>query len=429
MAKFNFLEKIKRNKKKTIIAAVVSIALIGGFFLFGGKGDIKSVVNLDTVESRDIEQVISLKSTVEGETNYDVSSLMNLEVTKILVAEGDKVNKGQVLAELDRANVNDEIISATKRLELSKLNLEDSLKTAQRQYDDAVRNLNESKRKFEINNELFIAEAISQEELKQYELAVAKDQALVDSFEASNGIVVANSAQRKAIEVEQQSLSILKKKLEDTYIKSTANGTVTRVNIKVGSLATDTENRKPMFIIEDLENLKMTVKASEYDINKIKVGQDVKVYADILGEDYVTGKVSKILPTGEQKDPNSSERIIPVEVKIDNMDDRLITGITARADIIINSVKAVPSIMADSVVVDSLSKESKVYIVNKEGKVESLKVTIGTEDNLYSEITSANLKIGDKIISSPGAEIMDGMEVSIEGNVNPDEEKTDKKQP
>jgi multidrug resistance efflux pump len=71
-----------------------------------------------------------------------------------------------------------------------------------------------------------------------------------------------------------------------------------------------------MFVVEDLQNLKMNVKISEYDISKIQVGQKVTITAEVLGDDSVQGIVSRISPTGEQKDTTSTEMVIPVQIDV-----------------------------------------------------------------------------------------------------------------
>ena len=116
-------------------------------------------------------------------------------------------------------------------------------------------------------------------------------------------------------------------------IKSPIAGTVTRVNVNIGRYANDTENNEPMFVVEDLQKLKMDVGISEYDISKIQVGQKVTITAEVLGNDSVEGIVSRISPTGEQKDAASKEMVIPVQIDINNEDSKLIAGVTAKAEI------------------------------------------------------------------------------------------------
>ena len=74
---------------------------------------------------------------------------------------------------------------------------------------------------------------------------------------------------------------------------------MTRVNARLGRNAADTENKQAMFVVENLDQLQMNVKISEYDINKIQLGQQVKITSQVLGDEPAQGVVSQISPSGE----------------------------------------------------------------------------------------------------------------------------------
>ena len=84
-------------------------------------------------------------------------------------------------------------------------------------------------------------------------------------------------------------------------MKSAIDGTVVRVNSKVGQFADKVEDDKPMFSIENLEELELEIKVSEYSIGRVKAGQKAVITADILDGASVEGEVVKISPTGEEK--------------------------------------------------------------------------------------------------------------------------------
>lgn len=52
------------------------------------------------------------------------------------------------------------------------------------------------------------------------------------------------------------------------------------------------------------------------DIDRVQVGQEVEISADVLGKETVQGVVERISPTGEAKSSTSSERVIPVYIKV-----------------------------------------------------------------------------------------------------------------
>ena len=100
-----------------------------------------------------------------------------------------------------------------------------------------------------------------------------------------------------------------RQQLENAEIKSPIDGTVVRVNTKVGRFADTTENDVPLFVIENLDVLEMKINVSEYSIGQIKKGQEAVITADILNGREVKGVVTDISPTGEEKGGGSTERV------------------------------------------------------------------------------------------------------------------------
>ena len=84
------------------------------------------------------------------------------------------------------------------------------------------------------------------------------------------------------------------------------DGTVVRVNTKVGRFADSVEDSEPLFIILNLYVLVMEIKVSEYSIGKVAVGQEAEISADILDGETVRGQVVSISPTGEEKGGGST---------------------------------------------------------------------------------------------------------------------------
>jgi RND family efflux transporter MFP subunit len=196
-------------------------------------------------------------------------------------------------------------------------------------------------------------------------------------------------------------------------IKSPIGGIVTRVNVNVGRYASDTERGQAMFVIEDLDNLQMKVMISEYDISKIKVGQTARITADVLGNDSVTGVVSKISPSGEAKDATSTEKVIPVDIDIDKGDKTLIAGVNARATILIDRQEDVTVVSIDAVAQDPETGQDMVFVVDEGGILRKVPVELGLETNIYVEILGGVLKEGEQIVLAPTLDMEDGMIVTV----------------
>lgn len=167
-----------------------------------------------------------------------------------------------------------------------------------------------------------------------------------------------------------------------------------------------------MFVVEDLKQLKMDVKISEYDIGKIKTGQEVTITADILGKESVKGTVSRISPTGELKDPSSREMVIPVQIDVDKEDSPLIAGVTAKAKILIESRSKVMTVPIDAVLEDPDTGENYVFAI--EGTtVKRVVFKPGIEGDFNLEVLNSALSEGDLVVLAPSFELTDGMNVLV----------------
>lgn len=353
-----FQIKIKRKKTILILSIIILLAVVSVLLIRTFSEEPLLSVSTGTIEKMDIEDSVALKGTIEGSESADVASALNYEIISILVKEGDRVRKGQILAKLDG-------------------------ETLQNDYNKALQTLEESKFKYDASKLLFEEGAISKEEFLRAETAYENDQITLNSFNIA----------------------------DKTQIKSPIDGTVTRVNVNLGRYANDTENNAPMFVIEDLNNLKMNVRVSEYDISKVKLGQKVKITAEVLGKESVEGTVSNISPTGEVKDNTSKEMVVPVQIDIDKGNANLIAGVSAKAEILIQRKSDVLTVPIDSILENPDTGELSVFRL-KGNVLKEIPVTLGIEGDFHVEILTGDLSAKDQVVLNPNFDLKDGMEVT-----------------
>lgn len=357
----------KRNIVKGIVIIVVIVALICAAAVFalpkmnfgglGGGGE--TAVTVGEVTQEDIQQIIDVKGQVEGSEKAEISSALNYEIKQVLVAEGDRVSEGQVLAVLD----NEDLIDNYRKAQLQ---------------------ASEAKRIYNTKLALYNEGALAKEDLLTAKTAYDEAALNVSSF---NG-------------------------LDNTKIKSPISGTVTRVNVTVGGNPLNKEG-EPMFVVENLDRLKMDVKIGEYDISKIKVGQKATISSQVLGDVTVTGEVTKISPTGEKKG-DSNEMVIPVTISIDKGDTNLIAGVTAKAGILTAESKNTLTVPTEALMEDSETGETYVFAVGADNTLKKVVVKTGVEAALKVEIITDKLKNGDTVVLSPTQDMTDGMSVKID---------------
>ncbi len=356
----------KPKKKKKVVKAVIFIVVIlviiavaGSLLGKGGKDSGLPEVSVGLAEVADINNTVSIKGTVTGSDSADIYSTSNLTISKILVKEGDFVKKDQTLAVLDTSSIMDQY------------NIQ------QVAYNDARKAYNDAKT-------LYADGAISKKD-----------------YEDAESAYKTASLNLSALDVSEKGI-----------VKSPIDGTVTRVNCTVGRIAGDTNAQEAMFVVENVESLKMEVKAGEAEIADIRVGQEVEISAEILGKVKVKGVVSQIAPTGEAK-KDGSGMVIPVTIDIDKGDTNLIAGVTAKALIKTSSVKNVLTVPSDAVLEDEDTGKATVFVLNKDNTIKQVPVKIGLEGDFAVEILDGDIKEGDQIILAPGPELTDGGSVTV----------------
>lgn len=387
------------SKKKKIIIGVVAVAvvLVGGKMALGGNSKpVGEMVSTSFASKQDVQENLKLKAVLEGTESTEVVSRLHNEVLQLKVQEGDKVKKGQLLATLDATELTQKMSISQGSLSLLELQQQDTLVERQREYDDLKKVYDDTKAMFDIGG-------ASQGELDQ-----AKSK--LDAIPAENGVAVLSKVEKQTLANTKQQITVQAKELEDCQIRSMIDGTVTRVNTKVGRFADETEDKKPMFVIENIDKLQMKVLVSENDIARVAIGQTVKIEADILNGETVAGVVSRISPTGEQKDASSTERVIPVYIDVTEKNDKLIAGITVKATILIKEAIGALAVPYEAVV-EKEDGSTVVYVVSAENTVKIVPVTTGIETDLLVEIQGGELEDGQQVVLNPNLALADGTAV------------------
>lgn len=398
-------------KKKVIAGAVLAVLAIGGFWFVNRGGDAAVPVTVTAVEQTDLRDAITLKAPLSGTETVEIVSNLHYEVTAIPVKEGDRVQRGQVLAMLDADAMADEIGAAQDALALAQAQYEDGVRSRQQDYEKALQTLAAARKDAERMEALFALGGISAEDREQAQVRLLEAQAEISKYSVQDGKVQGTASELKNIETARNALQRKQESLSDGKITSPIDGTVTRVNINVGRFADETDDKKPMFVVENLQQLQMQVNVSEYDIADLQPGQLVEISADILKGQKVAGVVERISPTGELKEGSSAERVIPTVIRLTEQNDKLIAGINAKAEIILAEAKGVLAVPPEALV-ENEDGTCSVMRVKADQTVETIPVRLGLETDLRVQIISDAIQAGDQLVLNPEG-LTDGMTVQV----------------
>lgn len=407
-------KKKKGGKKKKIAVSAAVILVLGiaaGKILGGGK-DMVPVVDTVNPVRKTIQNRLSVTGPVSGTDSVDVVSNLHAEILEIPVKEGDKVTKGQTLAVLDDSDVRKTADIAKNDYDLAVSTCAEKDKEARNGYAKAIQDLNTAQANYDRTKALYDGGSVPKVDLETAENGLNDAKRERDSYTVKNGTAVADDSYRLQIEKAKYDYEKATESLEDTVLKAPIDGTVVRVNTKVGRFADKMENDAPLFVIENLDQLELEIKVSEYSIGKVALGQEAEISADILNGATVHGVVDSISPTGEEKGGGSTERVIPTTIRITDSDTKLIAGITARASIVLEESENALTVPVSAV----MEKDGAAYVQKlTDGVVSWVPVTIGVEGDVEAEIIPQEghaLDENSLLIAEPGEQYPEGMAVN-----------------
>ena len=407
--------KKKKGKKKWIFLGLLLlfVLFILKNLLFPGKAT-GMLVNTENLSKADIQEKLSLSGPVSGTQSQHVTSALHAKVKEILVKEGDKVTEGQLIAKLDTKDVEEALEAAKTQVDLAKANKEDATKNAKAEYAKVQTAYNNALLDFQRKSSLLESGDISQSEYEQAESALKDAKASLGSFKVSGGNVQVSESYDLQIKSAEEGLRKAQSAVDSAEIKAPISGTITRVNVEAGQFADNLLDGKPMFTVENLDQLELSISVSEYSIGKLSLGQKAIITADVLGDEKLEGEVSSISPTGEQKNGNTAERVIPIKIKIDGDKKGLLSGITAKADIVLSEAKNVFVVPLSAVITGEEGSSQMAFV--EDGKIHIVPVKTGVESDVSVEVSplkeDAVFKEGAHFVSAPDASLTEGLAVS-----------------
>ena len=401
-------------KRKIITGAGALGAVLLLLRIFSGGGAKPIMVSTIPLSKGQVVEMLSVSGPVQGTDSVEVVSNLHAEILELPVKEGDRVEKGQLLATLDDQDVKKEVDIAQNGYDLAVSTYNDNQLEAENGYAKARQDFETAKANYDRSLILFQGGDISQVDLEAASNAMNDAQRQMNSYPLKDGRPIANESYALQIEKAAFELEQKKEALENTRITSPISGTVVRVNCKVGRFADKTDDDKPMFIISNLDVLEMKINVSEYSIGKVEIGQPVEINADILNGETVRGEVTAISPTGEEKGGGSTERVIPTTIRIIDQNTRLIAGITAKAKIELQKAEQAWVVPISSVI--QQPDGSMVIAAVEDNKVKYIPVETGVESDIEAEIVPKEegaLTEGMQVIETPSPMMTDGMAVIV----------------
>lgn len=287
-----------------IAGAVAVVAGAGGYYAYG-LSSAAATPGLDTVPvvRGDIQQTVTALGTIKPKTYVDVGTQVSGQLRKVLVAIGDGVQKGQLVAQIDPTVYQTKVIGDQAQLD----NLKAQLAQQRAQLDlDKLRDDRASR--------LLAVKAGSQDTADAAAATVRIGEAKIAALEAQ-------------IKQTQATLDGDLANLGYTKIFAPIAGTVVSITSVEGQTLNANQTAPIILRVADLDTMQVWAQVAEADIPKVKVGMEV--YFTTLGmpERRFTAKVVQVLPT-----PDTVNDVVLYNVLIDvpNPERLLMTSMSAQ---------------------------------------------------------------------------------------------------
>jgi len=395
----------KKRRKRIIIwssiAAAVLVLVVAGALIASSRGTKIDPSKLAKVEKGDLAKSVVATGKIEPITKVEIKSKASGIVKKLYVEYGDKVKKGQVLAELDKEEIQARVEQARAQLEASSASLNGTRADLERAKVDAEGpDVPLLKRAYDraqrmAKDGVVSASALDDAE-KNYEMSLNKQnvsKAQLQVLQAKIGQAQGQVAQDRA------NLRQLEEQLGYTTIESPIDGIVLSRDVEIGDAVSSIlvlgSSATLVMTMGDTSEVYVKGKVDESDIGKVYLGQPARIKVESFKDKTFTGKVTKISPMGVEKDNVTT---FEVRVSINNPEGVLKAMMTANAEIILEEHKNVLQIPEGSIIYDK-DKKASVEVPDpkaKDGK-RKLAVNIGISNGAKTELLQG-LKEGDQVV-------------------------------
>lgn len=344
-------------RRRWLAATVVVLVVaggVGGWLMTRGGGQAQATPLTVQATSGPVKQTVSASGTIDAAKSADLDFAVSGTVTKVYVAEGDKVHKGQALAKVD-----DDSLVATRDADAATLN------AAEEQLSD-------------------------DEDAGASDVQIASDQSAVVSARST--------------------LAEAKQNVNDAVLRSTINGTVAALDLSVGDVvsgsgsnssdnsdrsdssdsnATDSSSTSAVTVVST-HHFILDATVSADDVTSIKKGMEATI--TVSGSaDPVYGTVTSVGLVASAS--SSGAAVFPVTIDVTGAQKGLYAGTSATASI---TVKQRPNVLTVPSAAIRTSGTTTYVMKMVDGKPVKTPVTIGEVYGMTTEVTKG-LKAGDTV--------------------------------
>jgi HlyD family secretion protein len=379
----------RRKRRRRWAFSAIGIALLAVFGLVAARRGGKEIdpTKLAAIEKGDVARSVVATGKIQPLAKVEIKSKASGIVKRLFVDYGDRVKEAQVLAELDREQLEAAVREARANLlaaeaawERNKIEAEGpdlpflkaALERARKLYTDGL-----------------IAPSLLEDADKAWQMGLNKQTAAKSQAAVSKAEVAKARAALERYETD----------LRYATITSPMDGLVLSRDVEVGDAVSSIlvlgSQATLVMMLGDVSEVYVLGKVDEADIGRVYMGQRARIVVESFKDKSFEGKVTKISPLGKEKDNVTT---FEVRVSIQNPGGELKTNMTANAEIILEEKKAVLLVPESAVLYDKERKPSlEVPDPKADGGKRKVAVKLGISNGVKTELVEG-LKEGDKVV-------------------------------
>ncbi len=367
-------------RKNVLWAVLGAVVLAGIIYYYTSAG---TQVETANVVRGDIEQLVVDTGYVQAVDEADLYAQQMAKINSLPVFVGDRVVKGQVLVVMesqDLAMGTDQIQVQLSLAQATAAAAEAAVQRGKMDVDDAQKN-------FDRINELYKAGAVSQVDYDQALSQLAKYQQIYK--EQSENL----SSARQQIGSYQSMLNSSRQKEQSLQVKSTRDGVLMHLPVRVGEVVTP---GMLLATVAQAEMLEIKADILSDDLGKIQIGQKVRIAAPVLAGEILNGEITKIYPQAEERQSALGvvQRRVPVIITLTSMGN-LKPGYEVRVSIVTAGQDGVLLIPRQAVISGTGGEKQVMSVVD--GRIRLKTITTGAYDSQNIEV-SEGLSQDDVIV-------------------------------
>lgn len=375
--------KYKKYFKSSIIVLVAAIVVFFGYKYFTTEKKASIAAQTVKLSKQNVTTSVTATGTVEPVDQVDVGTQVSGIINHIYADYNSPVKKGQLLAELDKTN------------------LQESVNNALAQYNASLNELNYYQQNNNRQNNMYKSGVISKADYEQAAYQVKNSQETV--------------SQRKT------ALAQARTNLSYANIYAPIDGIILSREVEEGQTVAASMTTPTLFTIaKDITKMKVEANVDEADIGGVEVGQRVSFTVDAYPQEEFSGRVRQVRLSATTE---SNVVTYTVIIDADNPEQKLKPGLTATITIFTQELKDIDTVPASAIafspdtetlqkyyqqnqitakipeVKTGKNKEKYIWIKNNDGSLSQKQITIGINDGINIQVVSG-LSGNEQIVSS-----------------------------